>query len=70
MNTIFVEKPDGKWPFGKSTHTHEYTTKMILMETGYLLEDRMDSNISEINHVPYCYEYDKTFMVLKRRASA
>jgi hypothetical protein len=35
MNKILVEKPYGKWPFGRSTHTHENTTKTILMETGY-----------------------------------
>ena len=33
-----------------------------------LSESRIDSVISEMNHVPYCYEYDKTFVVLKRRS--
>lgn len=35
MNKILVEKPDGKWPFGRSTHKCKNTTKMIVMETGY-----------------------------------
>jgi len=37
MNKILVEKPDGKWPFGRFTHTCtcENTMKMILMETDY-----------------------------------
>jgi len=35
MNKILVEKPDGKWQFGRSTHTRKNTTNMILMETCY-----------------------------------
>jgi hypothetical protein len=35
VNKILVEKPYGKWRFGRSTPTRENTTKTILSETGY-----------------------------------
>jgi hypothetical protein len=35
-----------------------------------LSESKIDSNISEMNHVAYCYDYDKTVVVFKRRAIA